>query len=82
MLGSNWLETLGTFTFNTEQKAMTFFHEKKKITIHDSSARVPSSQNTDQESPYGSYENLKEQVKHLNKLLMDKDRKMVQIQKK
>ena len=41
---------------------------------------IPSSPNTYNESPYGSYEYLEEEVKCLNKLLMDKDEDVVQIQ--
>ena len=41
MLGYKLLETLGTFTLNTKKKLMIFFHEKKKITIHNSSMRIP-----------------------------------------
>ena len=33
MLGYNWLETLGTFSVNAKKKCITFFHEKKKITL-------------------------------------------------
>ena len=59
---------------------MTFFNEKKKIIIHDSSVVVPLSPITDEESPCGSYEDLEEEVKCLKKLLMDKDEDVVQIQ--
>ena len=75
MLGSNWLETLGTFTLNAKKKLMTFFHEKKKVIIHDLSVRVLSSQNTNTKSPYGSYEDL-------NNLLTDKDEEIAQFQNK
>ena len=43
MLGYNWLETLGTFSVNAKKKCITFFHEKKKITLHDFSVIVPLS---------------------------------------
>ena len=43
---------------------------------------IPSSPNTDEESPYGSYEDLEEAVKGLNKLFMDKDKKTTQIKNK
>ena len=58
MLGSNWLETLGMFIVNAKQKFMTFFHGKNKIMVHDLSARVPQSQNTDEGSTDGNFEDL------------------------
>ena len=50
MLGYSWLETLETFSINTQKKCMTFFHEKKKITLQDFSVIVPLSQTTNEES--------------------------------
>ena len=49
MLGYNWLETLGTLFVNVKKKCITFFHEKKKITLHDFSVIVPLSQTTNEE---------------------------------
>ena len=73
MLGSNCLDTLDTLTFNAEMKVTTFFHEKKKITIDDSSTRVPSSSTT---------EYLEEEVTCLSTLLHYKDEELVQIQQR
>ena len=33
MLGSPWMETLGSFIRNTKKKFLTFSHKKKKITL-------------------------------------------------
>jgi len=41
VVGYSWLETLETFTINEKKEFMKFFHEKKKVTIHDLSVRVP-----------------------------------------
>ena len=72
MLGSIWLEILGTFIVNEKQKFMAFFHGKNQITVHDLSVGVSQSQNTDEGSTYGNYEDL-EEVKHLNKIIISKD---------
>ena len=53
MLGYSWLEALGTFSVNKKEKCITFFHEKKKITLQDFSVIVPLSQTTDEESTDG-----------------------------
>ena len=79
MLGYNWLETLGTFSVNAKNKCITFFHEKKKITLQDFSTVVPVSQTTDEESTDGRYEELEEEIEILNKLIMDKDNELVQV---
>ena len=52
---------------------MTFLYGKNKITVHDLSMRVPQSQNTNEESTYGNYEDLEEEVKRLNKIIINKD---------
>ena len=36
ILGSSWMETLGTFILNMKKKFLTFSYKKKKITLHDS----------------------------------------------
>jgi hypothetical protein len=35
ILGSTWVDTLGTFIFNTRRKFLTFSYKKKKITLQD-----------------------------------------------
>ena len=60
---------------------MTFFYGKNKITIHDLSARVPQSQNTDEGSTYGNYEDLEKEVKRLNKLIINVDEENVHIKR-
>ena len=35
ILGSTWLDTLGTFMFNTREKFLTFPYKKKKVTFQD-----------------------------------------------
>ena len=49
MLSYNWLETLGTFSVNPKMKCITFFHEKKKITLQNFSVVVLVSQTTGEE---------------------------------
>jgi hypothetical protein len=33
ILGSTWVDTLGTFIFNTRRKFLTFSYKKKKFTL-------------------------------------------------
>ena len=73
MLGSNWPEILEMFIVNVKWKSMNFFNGKNKITVHDLSAGVPQSQNTDEGSTYGNYEGLEEEVNCLNKIIISKD---------
>ena len=82
MLGYNWLETPGTFSISAKKKCITFFHEKKKIMLQDFSMIVPLSQTTDEEWAYGRYEELEEQIKILNKLIMDKNNELEHVQRK
>jgi hypothetical protein len=35
ILSSTWVDTLGTFIFNTRRKFLTFSYKKKKITLQD-----------------------------------------------
>jgi hypothetical protein len=35
LLGSLWMETLGSFILNTKKKFLTFSYIKKKIMLHD-----------------------------------------------
>jgi hypothetical protein len=35
ILGSNWMETLGTFILNIKKKFLTISYEEKKITLQD-----------------------------------------------
>ena len=79
MLGYNWLERLVTFSVNAKKKCITFFHEKKKITLQDFFVVVLVSQTTDEESTDGRYEELEEEINILNKLIMDKDNELVQV---
>jgi hypothetical protein len=48
ILGSTWVDTLGTFIFNTRIKLLTFSYKKKKITLQDikmkSISKAPSSE--------------------------------------
>jgi hypothetical protein len=47
ILGSTWMETLGTFILNMKKKFLTFSYKKKKITLQDftmkSCSEAPSS---------------------------------------
>jgi hypothetical protein len=48
ILGSTWVDTLGTFMFNTKRKFLTFSYKKKKFTLHDATMKsiseAPSSE--------------------------------------
>ena len=61
---------------------MALFYGKNKITVHDLSVGVPQSQNTDEGSTYGNYEDLEEEVKRLNKIIISKDEEIAEIHEK
>jgi hypothetical protein len=48
ILGSTWVDILGTFVFNTRKKNLTFSYKKKKFTLQDvamkSISEAPSSE--------------------------------------
>ena len=48
ILGSTWVDTLGSFIFNTKRIFLTFSYKKKKITLQDitmkSISEAPSSE--------------------------------------
>jgi hypothetical protein len=48
ILGSTWVDTLGTFMFNTKRKFLTFSYKKKKFTLQDATMKsiseAPSSE--------------------------------------
>jgi hypothetical protein len=48
ILGSTWVDTLGTFMFNTRRKFLTFSYKKKKFTLQDATMKsiseAPSSE--------------------------------------
>jgi hypothetical protein len=48
ILGSTWVDTLGTFIFNTRRKFLTFSYKKKKFTLQDATMKsiseAPSSE--------------------------------------
>ena len=76
------MEALGTTTFNVKKKVMTFSQGKTEMTIHNSLLRVSSYKNTMEEPSYESYEDQEKDVNWLNKILMDKDEEVAQIQEK
>jgi hypothetical protein len=39
ILGSTWVDTLGTFIFNTRRNFLTFYYKKKKFTLHDATIK-------------------------------------------
>jgi hypothetical protein len=39
ILGSTWVDTLGTFIFNTRRKFLTFSYKKKKFTLQDATMK-------------------------------------------
>ena len=44
ILGSPWLDTLGTFMFNTRKKFLTFDYKKKNASFQDVTLGVVSSE--------------------------------------
>ena len=42
ILGSPWMETLGTFILNTKKKFLTFSYKKKNITLQNSTWKSDS----------------------------------------
>ena len=66
ILGSAWLDTLGTFMFNTRKKFLTFPYKKKKVTYQDVTMK-PSSGVV-----------LTEDFKDISKVLSQEDQKSIQ----
>ena len=62
--------------YNWLETLVTFFVNAKKKCI------APLSQTIDEESTDGWYEELEEQIKLLNKLIMDKDNELEHVQRK
>ena len=66
ILGSAWLDTLGTFMFNTREKLLTFPYKNKKVTFLDVTMNSSSG--------VVSYED----IKYISKVLSQEDKKSVQ----
>jgi hypothetical protein len=79
ILGSTWLETLGSLILNFEKKNLTFSYKKKKITLHDISVKsdsVSTSKDLDQISKMllsDKQQSILEIQKECDKIIIDKD---------
>ena len=61
---------------------MDFLYEKNKIMVHDLTVGIPQSKNIDEGSTYLNYEDLEEEVKRLNKIIINKDEEITHIHEK
>jgi hypothetical protein len=64
ILGSTWVDTLGTFIFNTRRKFLTFSFKKKKFTLQDATMKSIS------EAPSS------EDLKDISKVILPDDQKL------
>jgi hypothetical protein len=79
ILGSTWLETLGSLILNFEKKFLMFSYKKKKITLHDVSVKsdsISTSKDLDQISKMllsDKQQSILEIQKECDKIIIDKD---------
>jgi hypothetical protein len=83
ILGSTWVDILGTFVFNTRRKFLTFSYKKKKITLQDvtmkSISEAPSSEDLKDISEVilqdnqKSIQKLQDRQKECDKIIIEKD---------
>jgi hypothetical protein len=85
ILGSTWLETLGSLILNFEKKFLMFSYKKKKITLHDVSMKsdsVSTSKDLDQISKMilrDNQQSILEIQKDFDKIVIDKDAKICRL---
>jgi hypothetical protein len=83
ILGSTWVDTLGTFIFNTRRKFLTFSYKKKKITLQDATMKsiseAPSSEDLKDISEVilpdnqKSIQKLQDRQEECDKIIIEKD---------
>ena len=82
ILGSTWLDTLGSLILNFEKKFLMFSYKKKKITLHDISVKsdsVSTSKDLDRISKMllsDKQQSILEIQKECDKIIIDKDAKI------
>jgi hypothetical protein len=83
ILGSTWVDTLGTFMFNTKRKFLTFSYKKKKFTLQDATMKsiseAPSSEDLKDISEVilpdnqKSIQKLQDRQEESDKIIIEKD---------
>jgi hypothetical protein len=83
ILGSTWVDTLGTFIFNTRRKFLTFSYKKKKFTLQDTTMKsiseAPSSEDLKDISEViipdnqKSIQKLQDRQEECDKIIIEKD---------
>jgi hypothetical protein len=83
ILGSTWVDTLGTFMFNTRRKFLTFSYKKKKFTLQDTTMKsiseAPSSEDLKDISEvilpdnHKSIQKLQDRQEECDKIIIEKD---------
>jgi hypothetical protein len=83
ILGSTWVDTLGTFIFNTRRKFLTFSYKKKKFTLQDATMKsiseAPSSEDLKDISEVilpdnqKSIQKLQDRQEECDKIIIEKD---------
>jgi hypothetical protein len=68
ILGSTWVDTLGTFMFNTRRKFLTFSYKKKKFTLQDATMKSISEAPSSEDLKYISEVILPDNQKSIQKL--------------
>jgi hypothetical protein len=83
IIGSTWVDILGTFIFNTRRNFLRFSNKKKKITLHDvtmkSISEAPSSEDLKDiseaifQNNQKSIQKLQDRQKECDKIIIEKD---------
>jgi hypothetical protein len=83
ILGSTWVDTLGTFIFNTRRNFLTFSYKKKKFTLQDTTMKsiseAPSSEDVKDISEvilpnnHKSIQKLQDRQEEYDKIIIEKD---------
>ena len=92
ILGSTWVDTLGTFMFNTRKKFLTFSYKKKKFTLQDATiksiSKAPSLEDLKDISELiipdnqKSIQKLQDRQEEYDKIIIEKDEEISRIRKK
>jgi predicted nucleic acid-binding Zn-ribbon protein len=89
ILGSTWVDTLGTFIFNTRRKFLTFSYKKKKFTLQDATMKsiseAPSSEDLKDISEVilpdnqKSIQKLQDRQEECDKIIIEKDEEICRL---
>jgi hypothetical protein len=89
ILGSTWVDKLGTFMFNTKRKFLTFSYKKNKFTLQDATMKsiseAPSSEDLKDISEVilpnnqKSIQKLQDRQEECDKIIVEKDEEIYRL---